>query len=170
MSDAKADQIELESDRSFFDKWLKFQTFALAFLCLTLVVAFTGVLGRGPLGKQTISAGPGQLGITYERVLHYKTLSEIEVHLPQLAVPNRNQIAVYLRGALVRGAPVQRMLPRPVSAEPLPNAVLARLPVTAASSGGSILIFQEPSGVGTLTSTIALDGGASIQFRQFVLP
>jgi hypothetical protein len=170
MSEQQAEQLELDFDPSFMEKWLRFQKFALTFLCLMLAVGLTGILGRGPFGKQHISAGPGQLGITYERVLHYKTPSVIEVRLPQLALSTGNRIRLYLRGAFVRNAPLQRILPQPMYAVPLPDAVLAQLPVTPGSSGGTILIFQEPSGLGTLTSTIALDGGASIQFKQFIIP
>jgi hypothetical protein len=170
MSDARVKQFELDFDRSFIEKWLKFQKGALVFLCLTLLVVLTGVLGRGPLNRQTLSAGPGKLSITYERVLHYKTPSEIEVHLPEQVATGRSEIRLLVSGTLLRGAGMQRILPQPLRAEPLRDGVITDLPVEPLSARGTVLISIEPSRAGVLTSSIGLENGQLIPFRQFVLP
>jgi hypothetical protein len=170
MSTRQADEIEIGFDRNFINKWLKVQKLALAFICVVLAATFSGLLGNGPLAKRTISAGPGRLTITYDRVLHYKAPSEIQVQLPQLSLAGEHEIALYLGGALVANAAVQSILPRPLSAEPLRGAVLVRLPVTGDSSHATLRIIQQPSEAGTEASTIALNGYGAIDFKQFVVP
>jgi hypothetical protein len=99
----------------------------------------TGLLGRGPLAKKTISAGPGQLEITYERVPHFKTPAAIELHLPQNASQN-GHVRILLEGAVAHQAAFQEIIPQPISAAPLVDGVAADIPVTAASAGGRVMM------------------------------
>lgn len=134
-----------------------------------LLVSLIGLLGRGPLAKKTISVGPGQLELTYERVLHYNTPSNIEVHLAQNALQN-DHVHLRIEGAVTYKAAFQEIIPQPVSADPLPNGIVADIPVSAASANGRIMILQQPSAVGPIESSIGLEGGPSLSFSQFVLP
>jgi hypothetical protein len=156
-------------DRQFIEKWLDRQRYVWYSVILLLVLTLTGLLGRGPLAKKTISAGPGQLEVTYERVPHFKTPAAIELHLPQNASQG-DHIRILLQGAVADQAAFQEIIPQPISAAPLLDGIVAEIPITAASAGGRVMIFQQPSAVGRLESKIALEGGPSLEFTQFVLP
>jgi hypothetical protein len=114
---------------------------------LFLAVSFSGLLGRGPLAKKTISAGPGQLRVTYERFLHHKTPSVIELHLPENTA-NGGHVFIRLEGAVTNKAAFQQIIPQPVSAGPLEDGIDADIPITGAPQGRRILIVQQPSTVG----------------------
>jgi len=169
MPEVKDDVVDVEQDTSFVDKWLRRQKYAWMAVGLLLVVTFTGLLGRGPLAKKTVSAGPGQLEVTYERVLHYKTPAVIEVHLPQYALQSA-RVRVLLEGAVAHSAAFQQVIPQPFSADPLPDGIVAEVPITSASQDGRMMIFQQPSAVGPITSRIGLEGGPSLKIEQFILP
>jgi hypothetical protein len=169
MPAVKDKEVQVGFDRQFIEKWLDRQRYAWYSVIVLLAVTFTGLLGRGPLAKKTISAGPGQLEITYERVPHFKTPAAIELHLPQN--PSQNgHVRILLEGAVAHQAAFQEIIPQPISAAPLLNGIAADIPVTAASAGGRVMIFQQPSAVGPLESKIAVEGGPSLEFTQFVLP
>jgi hypothetical protein len=169
MPQTKVAQIQVEFDREFIHKWLDRQKYVWYGIILLLAVTLTGLLGRGPLATRTVSAGPAQLRATYEQFPHYKTPSTIELHLPENAAPG-GHVLIRLEGAVTNKAAFQHMIPRPVSAQPLADGIVADVPITAASSGGRIMIFQQASAVGPLKSKISLEGGPSLEFNQFVLP
>lgn len=169
MPQTKVASVEVEFDREFIEKWLDRQKYVWYSLILFLAAAFTGLLGRGPLAKATISAGANQLRVTYERFPHYKTPAVIELHLPETAVNTRHAL-IRLQGAVANQAAFQQIIPQPVSADPLADGIIADIPITAESMGRRVLIVQQPSAVGGLESKIGLEGGPSLAFKQFVLP
>jgi hypothetical protein len=169
MPQTKEKDVRVGFDREFIEKWLDRQRYVWYAVILLLGVTFTGLLGRGPLAKRTISAGPGQLEVTYERVAHFKTPAAIELRLPQNAFEN-GHARILLEGAVAHEAAFQEMIPQPISAAPLPDGIAADIPVTAASAAGRVMIFQQPSAVGPLKSKIGLEGGPPLEFTQFVLP
>jgi hypothetical protein len=162
-------ELQVGFDRQFIDKWLDRQRYVWAALILLLMVTFTGLLGRGPLARKTMSAGPGQLEITYERILHFKTPAMLELHLPP-AAPESSHVRIRLEGAVVHDAAFQEIIPQPLSANPLAGGVVIDIPITAAANRGRILVFQQASAIGPLTSKVGLDGGPTLEFKQFVLP
>ena len=169
MPQTKEKDIRVGFDREFIEKWLDRQRYVWYAVILLLGLTLTGLLGRGPLAKRTISAGPGQLEVTYERITHFKTPAAIELHLPQKAFQD-GHVRILLEGALAHEAAFQEIIPQPISAVPLPDGIAADIPVTAASAAGRVMIFQQPSAVGALKSRIGLEGGPRLAFTQFVLP
>lgn len=169
MPETKVAPIDVGFDRQFIEKWLDRQRYVWYSVILFLAVSFSGLLGRGPLAKKTISAGPGQLRVTYERFLHYKTPSVIELHLPENTAKD-GHVFIRLEGAVTNKAAFQQIIPQPVSAEPLEDGIVVDIPMTAAAVRGRTLIVQQPSTVGALESKITLEGGSSLTFRQFVVP
>jgi hypothetical protein len=169
MPQTKVASVEVGFDRQFIEKWLDRQTYVWYAIIAFLAVSLSGLLGRGPLAKRTVSAGPGQFQVTYEQFPHYKTPSTIELGLPQSALQS-GHILIRLEGAVTNKAAFQSIIPQPVSANPLPHGIIADIPITAASSGARIMIFQQPSAVGLLTNRITLEGGPSLEFWQFALP
>ena len=169
MPQTKVASVEVGFDRQFIEKWLDRQRWVWYAIVAFLALSLSGLLGRGPLANRTVSAGPGQFRVTYEQFPHYKTPSTVELHLPQSALP-RDHVLVRLEGAVTNKAAFQSIIPRPVSADPLPDGIIADVLINAASSGGRIMIFQQPSAVGRLRSRIALEGGPSLEFWQFALP
>jgi hypothetical protein len=122
-----------------------------------------------PLAKKTIAGGPAQVRITFERFPHHKTPSVIELHLPDRTL-QAGHVRIRLEGAVADKAAFQQIIPQPISASPLIDGIEADIPLTAASSGGRIMILQQPSAVGSLISRIALEDGPPLAFKQFVLP
>ena len=161
--------VEVEFDREFIEKWLDRQKYVWYSIILLLAVTLTGLLGRGPLGKRTVSAGEGQLSATYEPVAHYRTPAVLELHLPERAL-HEDHVYIALEGAVTKKAAFQQIIPQPVSVAPLPDGIIADIPLTPTSTGGRVMIFQQPSAVGFQTSRITLDGGASLELKQLVLP
>ncbi len=125
--------------------------------------------GAGAARKKTVSAGPGQLTATFDRIPHYKTPAVIELQLPQSAFAKGNA-RVRLEGAVTRQAAFERIMPQPISADSLPDGIVAEIQASAASPGGRVLIFQQPSAIGPLRTRVTLQGGPSLEFTQFVLP
>lgn len=169
MPETKDKDVCVGFDREFIEKWLDRQRYVWYAVILLLIVTFTGLLGRDPLAMRTISSGPGQFEVTYERVPHFKTPATIELHLPQNAFQN-GHVRILFEGAVAHQAAFQEVIPQPISAAPLLDGIAADIPVTAASGAARVLIFQQPSAVGPLKSKIALEGGPSLEFTQFVLP
>lgn len=169
MAETKAGPIEAEFDRDFVDKWIKRQKYVWYCIVILLAFTFTGLLGRGPVAKKTVSTGAAELSVTYERILHYRTPATIEVQLPQ-QVPQNGNVRLRLEGAITSKAAFQEIIPRPVWAAPLADGIVIDIPVTALSSAGRVMLIQQPSAVGPLNTKIDLEGHSSISFGQFVLP
>jgi hypothetical protein len=152
--------VEVGFDREFIEKWLDRQKYVWYSIILLLAVTLAGLLGRGPLGKRTVSAGEGQLSATYEPVAHYRMPAAIELHLPE-RVLQEDHVYIALEGAVTKKAAFQQIIPQPVSVAPLPDGIVADIPLTATSSEGRVMIFQQPSAVGFQISKITLDSGSS---------
>jgi len=161
--------VEVDFDREFIEKWLDRQKYVWYAVILLLAVTLSGLLGRGPLATNTVASESGQVKVTYERVLHYRTPAVIELHLARYLLQN-GPMHLRLEGALASKAAFQQIIPQPVSAAPLADGVLAEFPVNKASLQGRVTIVQQPSAVGLLDSKIGLEGGPLLEFRQFVLP
>ncbi|MGA8025846.1 MAG: hypothetical protein WB992_01785 [Bryobacteraceae bacterium] len=77
MPQTKSQEVQVDFDCQFIEKWLSRQRYFWYAIILLLLLTMSGLLGRGPLARRTVFTGPSQLGVTYERMLHFKTPSLI---------------------------------------------------------------------------------------------
>jgi hypothetical protein len=135
-------------------------------MTLFMLAGLAGVFGRGVLSKATASAGSA-LVVKYERLLHFRTPADIEI---TWTPPRTGTVQLNMQGDCFKKARVQRVIPQPISSEPLYDGSVYSFPRTTLGSPMSIRISQEPGAVGPVTCELRAEGVPPVRLSQFILP
>lgn len=122
---SRTGDVEVGSDLVFEQRWWGIQKTAWGTMVLLVLAGLAGVFGRGPLSKATAQAqGEGApLRIQYERFPRFKTPTALEVYVDQPAIASC-QARVRLSGQMMNALRIQRVIPEPISTEPLPDGAI----------------------------------------------
>jgi hypothetical protein len=156
--------VEVGHDRGFEQKWWTFMQSVWTGMALLVIVGLTGALGRGPLNN--VSARSGSLSARYERLMRFKTPSEIRL---EVASPPSGQFSVEIRGSCFQKSGVRSLTPEPIAAQPLTQGAVYTFPGPAKPTPATIAVAFEPGSVGPVDCHISA-GTDALSIRQFILP
>lgn len=135
-----------------------------------VVAALAGLLGRGPLSWATTADAEGVLRLDHDRIARYRAPTSLRLRVAPAAVHD-GRVRVWIDAAFLSALDLGGPQPPPLSVE----LGMDRHTYTFAApalAGPGILIFEyEPhASLRDLLGRIGLEGGPTLQFRQFVLP
>lgn len=153
----------------FERRWARFARIVYAVETLVLVVAATGLLGRGPLSRATAGTRGGPLWVEYERRARFRTPNMLTIHLGPAALRGP-EASVRLTDPRRGQLPVSRVMPAPASEALVPNGRLYTFRIASPGDSASIRFVLEPDRVGRSRITASVDGLAPLSLSQFVYP
>src|SRR5947209_496293 len=107
--------VETGFDPSFEDRWWRFMKGTRTAFALLMIVGVSGLFGRGPLSKTSAYTDHG-LQVEYERMIRFKTPSQVKVRFPAQA--NR-PITLAISGTCYEKGRISRQVPEPEASHPI---------------------------------------------------
>jgi hypothetical protein len=130
--------LDLDSDRSFQERWWKVERIGWSVMFLVILAALTGLTGRGgPFATAEVRAGAAE--ITYPRVARWQTAAELSVRFP---AATGEKGTILLPSDFVSSFSVE-------SVSPQPSKVVA-------SADGMLYEFDLEAGAGSKSAEFAL--------------
>jgi hypothetical protein len=160
---------ELENAASLRHHRLEWKMERLGWTVMLLIIvgALAGLFGPGPLTTQERSTGDGALAIEYHAVEHNAAPGRLIIRVRQVA--EAKTLRLNLSRSFSDHATTESIVPSPLSAEARDDAVVYTF--AAHSPDGVVLTYRyQYDSIGVFDHQVALNGGESIRFRQYVLP
>lgn len=168
MPDGKHD-LDINEDLDWEDGWYWFERFAWATLVALLVAASIGAVGPGRLSRQDVKDPSGQLRVVFEKRLHAKSSSDVQVEVGAGAARN-GEVKVLLAGSLATGdSRIDHIAPEPGKTEASASGSVLTYSVPP-GQGMKFVLRQRTGGIGPIWSKISVAGGPEITLDQFIFP
>jgi len=161
--------LKISDDVEFERTWWRIEIGIWIFLTAFLVIAATGLLGRGPLAKGRIASPDGQLSVQYERISRYKTPSTMIIQIS----PGRTrtgETSLWVNNGIVRQMGLQRVVPEPHRTEPGPDGVTYVWPIADPATTFTVRLDMQPDTAGVSDQEIRTDSAHSIGMRSVTVP
>ena len=134
-------------------------------MLLILIAAVVGLLGPGPLSVRNLSLGDGSLALEYNSIEHYEAPGCLVIR----ARPADGAVRLAISRSFCDHTTAESIIPSPVSVEVGDDVVVHTFAVP--SSVPAVVIYRYKYGdFAVFDHHIAVDDGARIAFRQYVLP
>ncbi|MCP2072536.1 UNVERIFIED_ORG: hypothetical protein J2Y77_001972 [Pseudomonas lini] len=156
----------VREDMDYQLKVWRFERVGWYILVLLVVLTLLGLFSRGPLSSRDLQSRDGSLGVEYETFNRNGSTNPMIVHMK--GQPNA-VLEVALDGAWLQGFEVQTLQPQPVRAASAGQGM--RFWVQADAQGqASLYLSLLGQGLGIYHGRLAMPGGASLSFDQFIFP
>ena len=164
--DHRSRQFPVREDMAFQHRVWRFERVGWYVLVLLVILTLLGLFSRGPLSSRELHNRDGSLGVEYEAFHRNGSSNPMIIRLK--GQPNA-VLEVELGGDWLEGFEVQTLQPTPVRSAGAGQGMT--LWVQADERGqASLHLSLLADGLGTYHSRIAVFGGATISFNQFIFP
>lgn len=139
-------------------------------MTLVLLAALLGLFGSGYLDRARAGAEGSQLWMEYNRFgrLEAET-TELRVHFgPDTSADGK--VRLWFSREYMEGVKIMSLNPLPLSVEAGAERYTYVFSVPAEGPRSDVIFHLEPEEMGRLKGRVGLDGGPSLDFRQFVYP
>lgn len=143
-------------DREFERTWWRVEVGVWIFLTLLIVVAATGLLGRGPMAKKIVRSYDGRLVVEYERIGRFKTPSSMLIQISPGEFKG-GEASLWVNNAIVKQMGLQRVIPVPGRAEPGPDGVTYTWPVSDGTKTFAVRLDLQPDKPGIFPGELGAD-------------
>jgi hypothetical protein len=163
------DELVLGDDRAFEAIWWRIEVSLWIFLTIVLLLALTGLLGKGPLAHKALATPDKALELRYERIARYNTPAIIEVRVhPQLF--RNGKAYIRLSRTTIKGMGAQRIIPQPEQSLPDDDGISYIFPVEEPSRPLIVTFALQPSSAGLFRQEIIADPSHDLFFNSIILP
>ena len=159
-------ELEIDDDMRSTRRIWRMERIGWVSLALVLLLAALGVFGRAPLAHATIDAQGARL--EYERILRHGAPSEIRLHVGA-EVLRGDSLRVWASRDWVDAMEVKAVVPEPRRVATGGGRVLYVISVAGGDSA-TVTWRIDPDGEWDQRGELAIEGGPTIAFRQFILP
>ena len=157
-------EVDLGFDLTFEKRWYAFERALRWVLAFVLVAGVLGAFGRGMLSNRDASSQGAR--VKYERLLHYKTPSNIELQVP--SVNGEARIEFCKDAAQKLGLSQTTPLPSENAASSETGPMIFR-----ADPGQQTVAVHaplQPSSLGPVHCTLKINGNDAFTIDQFIVP
>ncbi|HLG99751.1 MAG TPA: hypothetical protein VKX49_25810 [Bryobacteraceae bacterium] len=163
-----AKHAEIGADGHWVNLWLKYQRAASTAIGVILIAVLIGIFARTPLAQKTVRSGSGMLTVRDDTAATNTVPTGLELSIGLTGA--RQSLRIRFNSDLMNSGRRGEVVAQPDKTEPLAEGMVAEWPAPATPEIRNMTSTEEPDGPGKLSYRISLDGGPSIQFRQFALP
>jgi hypothetical protein len=134
---------------------------------LLLIAGLAGLLGPGPLSHVEASSGP--LTVTYERFVHKRAPTELQVQLEPGAADD-GEVAIWFDRAYLSKVAIDHVLPEPAETIVAADGVIYRFAVEDPEQVSEIVFDVAPAEPGIARGQIGLVESPGVAIAQFIYP
>ena len=115
MTSLRHPKLELNEDIPFQRKWWKIQRVCWGVVALTLLAAFTGALGDGPLSRTSLTSATGRVMVQFDRIVRRSSPDRVTILARKVAADG--PVRLKIPRTFVEHADLQNVHPHPLRAE-----------------------------------------------------
>jgi hypothetical protein len=159
---------DIEQDEAFERRSFNVQRAGWIVMSVIVAAAAGGLLGSGPLGKATASAG-GAFTVEYERLTRYQAQQTLRIQL-QPTVTGRREARLWISRQFLDSSKIESIVPTPLRVEGSADRIHY---VFHMSKPGDPLLVSfniQAEQIGLVDARIGVDDGPDVKLKQFVYP
>ena len=164
----KTDGLELNHDVPFQRADWRAQRIGWVVLFLIVLAALAGLLGKGPLSDVSAASPQGQIQVEYDRFLHYRDPTSLQIHLKPPADAD-NELRVAFDHSYLHGFEIQRITPEPREELAGETEHVFVFEADDVRRSTWIVLHLDPDEFGTIEGSLRV-GDESILIRHFIYP
>jgi hypothetical protein len=138
-------------------------------MATVVLAALLGLLGRGPLSSAERGDHAGTLRLEYERFLHYRDQSTLTVTI-DAGSPDAEQVRLWLSRSYLETMRPLKITPAPEREEIGGERQVFVFRRADRDVPVRVIFHVEPDDFGSVSGKLGIDGGAALDFWQFVYP
>jgi hypothetical protein len=155
---------DLEHERR---EW-RIERIAWVVFALILLAALAGAFGDGPLARGQAGVVDTALWVDFERLERARDQSHLEIYMRLEAEDGLARLS--LNRAYVEAINIRSIRPQPQSEVLAGDRVIYIFEVEATDQPLQVTIDYEAATIGSVDAHLALEGGPSLTFSQFIYP
>jgi hypothetical protein len=168
MTAADADRLELEQ-HDHFQRWeWRLQRLGWLIWATLLGAGLAGLLGPGPLSRQTATSRDGSLTVVYDKYVHFE--HPLTVEATMLTGGDDQALRLHLSQSLLERVQIERIEPTPAAERLTPDGVqydFSTVPGATKVTAAFHFVFQK---MGVCEGQWQLQSGAPVVVSQLVYP
>ena len=164
----KVGELQVSQDLGFQRRMWRVQRAGWAVFAIAILAAFTGFLGDGPLASTEARAGD-DLTVSYDRIERHRSPSMLEITVATAAADG-GTIELWLDRQYVDALGIERILPQPESVETDDRRISYTFEVDTSRPRAVISFDVLYQALGMQSGGVGISDGASVSYRQFILP
>lgn len=138
-------------------------------MALMLLAALVGLLGPGPLSSATAGERDSELRVEYDRFGRYQAPAMLRVHLGPTATRD-GKARLWLSREYVENIELHHIDPEPERVELADDRLIYTFNVPDRTVPTVVTYHLEANKFWRMPVSVGLDGGAPLNFRQFIYP
>ncbi len=151
--------------------WLNFdfqvRRYGFVLLLLIVVAALCGIFSKGYLSNSHLSNTNGSLSLHYEKF--NRLMSDADMKIVSVSSPGDHNRIIF-GGDFMESFRVDSLQPQPDKMYSLNGEMIIEYDKPTAGAQQTLWLSLTPMKAGLIKSTIAVDGGPDITFRQIIYP
>lgn len=160
--------LEINQDLNVQARMWRIQRVGWAIMLVIVLLALTGLFGRGPAGKTKAGDAGGPLWVEYERFERFQSSSVLRIHLLPVTSPGPRQ--VWISNRYLSGVEIHRILPDPMVTKMSDDGLLFEVGTAGKAEAGVLTLYLQFQQMGALAGDVRSPGNAPVRIRQFVYP
>lgn len=164
----KSGEVDTGFDEKFEEQWWRAERTAWAVMTALVLAGLVGVFGRGYASRRVVKEDEGRVQLSYQRIARFRTPATVEIKINESGAA-ASKIRLRLRGDLLEGSRVRRVLPAPQLSLVGQDGITLVYPAET-GRGIKLVIEQEPGAVGLQKGEVQVDDLPPIDFHQFIFP
>lgn len=161
--------IEVDQDLGFQRRDWRAQRIGRLVLMAIVMAALAGVFGGGMLSSASVQSSDGQIRVHYERIARHAASQRLQVHIGP-RVPGDSAVDLWIDQEFMHGLTVGEISPQPVQTRAGDQRLIYRFHLADPSRAADVVFQIEADELWSRRGAIGIVNGASVRFRQFVLP
>ncbi len=151
--------------------WLRFEyqlrRFGFIFLLLIVFAAMFGIFSHGYLSDTRLANDDHTLTVDYEKF--NRLMSDTDLKITATTSPGKPN-RIILGGDFMNSFRIDTLQPQPDNMYSLNGKMAVEYKAPAAGAEQTLWLSLTPMKMGAVKSTISVDNGPEISFRQFIYP
>jgi hypothetical protein len=161
--------LEIDEDLTFQRRMWRARTAGKWLLIALVAAAAAGLFGKGPLSTGKVSDPDGRLTIEHERFARFQAPATLRFRFAPGAA-REGKVRVWIERAFLEEIKIDTIVPEPEASELAGDRMRYTFAVAEGSAPSGGAIHFQPETIGRLGARAGLEGGAPVEFRQFIFP
>ena len=160
--------LEINQDLNVQARMWRIQRVGWAIMLVIVLLALTGLFGRGPASETMAGNINGPLWVEYERFGRYQSPSTLRIHLQPVTSPGPRQ--VWISNSYLSGVEIQQIVPDPMVTKMSDDGLLFEVGTAGKAEAGVLTLYLQFQQMGVLAGDVRSPGHTPVHISTFVYP
>jgi hypothetical protein len=163
------DEIEVGYNEQFETSWRHIELVSHAAMLVIVLIAASGLLGRGPVSHHTQSSPDGTLNVDFESIARHGTATQVTLHIRTDRLTPERPTGLFVSSAFGEPMGLQDTIPRPVGTVAGSAGMTYLFLFSTAEPRALVRFVLKPNAVGPVALRMRV-GDSVVAWTQWVVP